>query len=439
VREEPDLARRLVTQLPPIGSPRAVSVTQLLAPRRAFWGAVHPVPFAPERQSRLDQGRAEHRRLGLALATEGQLEVRVRRFGMVGRIDLLSDVPVEVKTSSSTVAAEDLRTARPDQLEQLAMYCALAARPAGRLVTLALKDGVVDGVRAADLRVHALEAVKDEMRTQGERLRAAWAHGRPTDLPSCRWYGRGCEFQEARVCDCTGSEPPGGNAILDAIGGEQDRPDVAIRIEARLRESATSARPGEFRRFRDVIYPRRAYFDRRSPGGRAERTPSEPLAPLDAYGRATAAIESGPVGEASQLPALSLQPAEDVAGFLGEPLLVRSTRTRTLSTAATLVDRQPQYAFELGLRARVTGHDLGYLVLAREAAVRDDDRLQVFRFRFAPIAAFERVWKERTAALAAAETGGAPGGLPPCPDWMYSDCPYRTECRCGAAEGRSQR
>lgn len=439
VQEEAALASRLVSQLPPEGSSRATSVTDLVALRRAYWRVTRPVPFDAVRQARLDLGRRTHRRLGRALSPDGQLEVRVRRSGIVGRIDVLSDVPVEVKTSSTAVEADELRSARPDQLEQLAMYCALSTRPAGRLLTLVLSDGDISSARAAEIRVRNVEAVRNEMRTRADLLKRAWSSRSASGLPACRWFGRGCEFQDAKVCDCTGSEPGVGAAILDEITESRARDDVAGRVEARLKEvGATPPAPG-IERFRELVYPRRGYFDRRHPPGAAEPGPSDPLAPMDLYWSVMAALESGPIGEVGQLPATDAGPAEDVLSFLGEPLLLRTSWSRDPATPQSVLDVQPQYALELGFRAAASGHDSGYLVLGRERARRDAERIQVFHFRFAPVSTFRHEWDDRARALGAAELAGAPGGLPACPDWMYADCPYRSDCRCGEAGTRSQR
>jgi hypothetical protein len=439
VHEERELALRLVAQLPAAGTTRAVSVTELVAPRRAYWRAVRPVPFDEERQSRLDRGVATHRRLGMALATEGQLEVRVRRGGIAGRIDLLSDVPVEVKTGASAVEPSDLKEHRPDQVEQLAMYCALASRTGGRLLSLEFAEAKTPRARAAEVRVRDLERIRVEMRRRADLLVSAWARGSPDELDACRWKGRGCEYEEAGLCGCTGREPPSAPGILDEISDVRERADLAQGLEARLAEFAQEPPAPQLRRFRDLVYPRRAYFDRREPVREVARPRSDPRAPLDLYGRVSAAIESGPVGEVSQLPVPAGDPSEDVLGFLGRPVLLRTSRSRTAATGAAILDHQPQYALELGFRAARTGNDTGYLVLGSESAVREADRLQVFRLRFAPLATFERLWHDRAKELTAAEFGHAPAGLPPCPNWMYPDCPYRAECGCAGTEPRSQR
>ena len=436
VREAVELAELLTERLPASTAFRALSVTDLVAPRRAYWRTLAPTPIEPSRQERIDLGRSVHRRLGMALASEGTLEARVRRDGAVGRIDLVSDVPVEVKSSASAVPPVELLAARPDQVEQLAMYCGLAERPAGRLVTVVVEGRSVGPVQAVDIAFSDIAPIRVEMRRRGDALREAWRARRADALPPCRWFGRGCEFQVAGACDCTPSEGNGSSPIISAVTDVRDRPDVAARIEARLGAVRPTESPPTLERFRDLLYPRRAYFERTSPEPMPESPRPGPGDPLDVYARVAAALESGPVGEVARLAPHTPEPEEDVGGFRGAPYLLRSSRARARASSADLLEAHPQYALELGLRCVATGTSRAYLLLGRERATGDRDRVQAFELQFSPTTAFSRLWRERVRLLERAFATGSPLGLPACPEWMYDDCPYRSECGCGA---RSQR
>jgi hypothetical protein len=439
VSEDPALAQLLVARLPAPTAPRAVSVTDLIAPRRAFWRALAPVAYDAERQRRLDVGRALHHRLGVVLSSEGALEVRVRQDGLVGRIDLLSDVPVEVKTTASSVAPAQLREARPDQVEQLAMYCALTARRSGRLITLVV-DGASSGhVQAVDIEFGDPTAARAEMQLRAASLRRAWGEHRADALPACRWYGRGCEFQDSESCDCRGGEPGPTNAILSEVGQITERTDVAERIESHLQNVLPPSGPHVLERFRDLLYLRHSYYERAVAGPPPKPPPRDPNTAPDLYSRLVGAIETGPLGEVARIPSRIEEPEEEVGGFRGMPFLVRTSRGRDPASPTTLLDRQPQYALELGFRCVATGASAARLVLGRELADRDAGRVQVFEYRFAPASTFARLWRERTRQLANALAAHAPGELPACPDWLYATCPYRSECACGTDGTRSQR
>ncbi len=440
VREDPELERELTARLPPPTAPRAVSVTDLVAPRRAFWRAVAPVRVPAERRDRMDLGRAIHRRLEAALASEGTLEARVRRDGVVGRIDVLADVPIEVKTSASTVDAAQLTLARPDQVEQLAMYAALVGQPAGRLVTLVVSADARPAVQVVDLRFDATEPLRAEMVVRAEALRRAWAAGNPGGLPACRWFGRGCEFEDQGVCRCDGREPAVSDGIRSRVVEVRDRADLAAGIRDRLSAEAPAERPGLAPQFRDLVYPRRAYFRATVAEPPVEFPARPPTEPPDLYARLVAAVEGGPIGEVARLRPQYPGPDEEVVGFRGWPYLLRSSRARARATAASLLEGQPQYGIELGFRCAATGVPSARLLLGRERAVDAADRVQVFELRFAPTGAFARLAEERAHALARAVRERSPAALPACPAWMYADCPYRADCGCGAAASdRSQR
>ena len=438
------LEQELVARLDRGGGQRSVGVTDLISLRRAFYRATAPaVPIPPARQARLDQGRALHRTLGVRLAHEGTLEARVRRDGLVGRIDILSELPIEVKTATALVEPSDLPSLRPDHIEQLGMYCALVDRPAGRLLTLVAGPEGVSEVQAVDVSFRSTAGILSEMRHRADLLRAAWAEVRVDNLPRCPWYGRGCEFEEASVCTCTGKEPP----VPHPIPGEVDtivaREDVRDRVRLTLSDSAQAVEPTPVARFREILYPRRAYFDRTAPARVPTPAPPREVSPPsptpDLYARLSEALESGPAGEVARLPARSAEPEDEVVGFRGRPILMRTSRAWARFREDELVRRAPQYALELGMRCATTGTDSGLVVVAFERAKTDRDRLQVLELRFASLTPFSRLFRERGSALAAAVRDRAPSTLPACPGWMATDCPYRSECGCAGPDARVTR
>jgi len=195
-------------------------------------------------------------------------------------------------------------------------------------------------------------------------------------------------------------------------------------------------------RFRDLIYPRRTWFER-SVTPAPSLPPPSPAPPEsatpDVYGRLVEAIESGPVGEVRRLLTLADEPGEEVVAFRDEPYLARTSRAWERVPAESLVDRSPQYALDLGFRCAVTGSFRGRVVTAYERAERDEDRIAVYECRFENLTPFSRLFRARAEGLEEALRRGTPESLPPCPGWMYEDCPYRAACGCGAEAGRSQR
>lgn len=434
---EPERVEELAGRLPSPDAGRPISVTELLAPRRALWRRLKgPAPVAPERELRLELGRHWHRLLGDAVASEGALEARVRRGGVAGRIDLLADVPVEIKTARDAEPVE-----YPEQVEQLAVYCALVGQGSGRLVHVGLPEGAAPVVQVHDLRFRDLGRIDDEIGRRTEALRAALAAGVATGLGRCRWFGRGCEFQAAGTCDCRGDEPAAAESLAEEVGAREERPEIAARWTTLLGRRASE--PGFDRpslRYRDLLYPRRAYF-RQVVGGPADAPPFRPPAsPLDAYERTVASLESEGAGALHRLPLAPGAPDDEVVGWKGVPLLLRSTRRHGQLSLEELPRQSPQYLLELGFRCAAAGIGEGRLVVALEHPEPGHPPVQVVRADFgAHLAEFGRLAEQRRRGLAEAVERRAPASLAACPAWMAQDCRYRADCGCGEAPGRSQR
>jgi hypothetical protein len=441
VREDPGLAGELARRAATAGPFPIVSVTDLLSPRAAYWRrAGPPVPREAAREAVLEAGRTLHRRALLGLAGEGRIEVRMRRLGVAGRIDLLSDLPTELKTRR-VAEGSDPRAPRPSELDQLSLYCALADLPAGRLVR-------IDDAPGGELRVSAWEAKfagpasgREEVARRSAALREALLPGgRPDQLPRCPWWSRGCEFQAAGVCGCSGVEPEEDRTALAPVGPLRERPDLAARWTTLIQGQPPSAAGSGGGRFRDLVYPRRAFFERVTvPGPEPSPAPVERPAAPSLYERLLAAAEGGPVGEVCGLPPARAAPEEEVTGFAGAPYLLRTSRAWSRLAAHEVNERAPQYGFELGLRAAATGVGVGRAFLAYEHAEHEGERYQVLEYRFRDLEPFARFLEDEAAALERAVADGDPSGLAPCPRWMYEGCPYRPACGCGSEPGRSQR
>ncbi len=434
LRENAEREAELAARTPAASEARPLSVTDLLNPRRAVLRRLKgPAPVPLEREARLERGRAAHRRLGLALAAEGRLEVRLRRDGVTGRIDLLTDRPVEIKTGS--VSPED----RPEQLEQLAIYCALVDLPRGRLVHLLERPSEPSALVASDVEMGDLAAVLAEVRRREGAIRSALERGDPGPLGRCRWFDAGCEYRLAGLCACRGDEPPEPSVLTEQIRSRAPRPDVAERWESALRTAPVEA-SAPLERYRELLYPRRAYFDRRElrPAVVPPHRPAS--APLDAYERAMGALERGPVGELHRLGTRDGAPDEEVLGWRGAPCTVRPSRVRNRLTPEEIVARFPQYVLDLGLRCAQTGEDRGTLIVGLEHAPPGSPALQVFDLELtAGPGAFASWYDLGVERLRRASERGRPDELPACPAWMATDCPYRSACGCATEAGRSQR
>jgi hypothetical protein len=429
VEEAPGLTEELLTRYHTHRPVRGVMVTDLLDPRAAYWRSVHPLPSTPEEAARLHAGQELHDRLGRYLVPANAREVRVRRHGIVGRIDVLDGRPVELKsTASPPSAGEDLRSSRPAHLEQLAMYAALSGHSEGRLIVVASAGDAPTPVAVWDVGFGRSDRIEQEMARRVAALGEAKQQGDPSGLPRCAWFDRGCSYRAAGVCSCTGQEAPLSTAILDEVRSSAPNPSESARIAVWLASAGVDS--GGFARFRDLAYPRRTYFDEQSDVPPERRAPVPAGEADETWSALQALLEDGPAGEYELTHAASGEPAEAVACFRGEPCLVKSTRTPRPVAADRLTQDRPHYILELALRCAGVAVPSGYLFTGLERVPSDGPWVHVQRIRFGSPEALQALLARRSAALREARSSGTALGLPACPRWMADGCPHRAVCGC---------
>ena len=79
-----------------------ISVTDLVSPMQAFYRRTRPeIRPSPDRLQVMMAGTGFHEIVGPLLSTEEYLEQLLELDGIVGKVDIYEDVPVELKTTSS--------------------------------------------------------------------------------------------------------------------------------------------------------------------------------------------------------------------------------------------------------------------------------------------------------------------------------------------------
>ncbi len=410
-----------------------VSVTDLIDPRIAFYRTRAPIPPAPARAQRMATGRRIHERIERILAAPGQREVRLVREGVVGRIDLLAELPTEIKSTSVLPEPDRLVGSRPQYIDQLGMYCGLTGRTEGRILVVAGADGGPWRVLILDCRFR--DAAELWRRTAGAaaRLREAFRTQLPEPLFRCGWFGRGCEYEAARLCACTGAEPEDPAPLRQELAAWRENPQAARDLEGRLNTPA--AEPGEppIALYRELLYPRRTFFERSRPAPETAAAPEGGAAaptgtPPNLYQRLREALEAGAAGELVREVPPGDVPEEQVLRFRGEILLLKTSGVGRPPGAAELRDRHALYLFELGLRCAASGTASGRLLVGYDRLPRDSGPLRVFRVRFDSTERWIGILRRREERLRESLRSGRPDGLANCPVWMFADCPYRAEC-----------
>ena len=411
----------------------SVSVTELLEPRPSYWRRLVHVEPTAERAARMRVGQEMHVLAGHLLAPASVREVRRRRGGIVARIDLLDDRVTELKTTTLRGGRESSGV-RPAHLDQLAVYCGLLDRAEGRLVLIDPGGDAPPRVEAYDAEYPSPPAAWEEAVRRAAQLREAWTRGSPAGLPRCPWRDRGCELQAAGLCDCTGGEVA---SEPDAFG-PAPRLTRAPGVAERLAEALAAPPPSPpIRRFRDLLYPRRAYFERTTPLEETEGAAAPPVAGRtdDLWRQLSDLLETGVAGEVAAVEPLGGEPLERVTTVAGVPLVLKTTRSWSPPGLDRLLSAQPQYLAELALRCALTGSESGSLLVGYERFSDWDQRVQSYRVDFRSMDAIRAFASERLRALHRALETGAPGDLPTCPTWMSDSCPYRPDCGCAAGAG----
>src|SRR6266566_1551091 len=274
------------------GRRRRISVTDLVNPRQAFFQRARPdIQPDPERKQAMLAGSGFHEVFGRAVSTEEFVEQFVEFQGIVGKIDIYEDVPVELKTTASLPAGT--AAARASYVDQLGMYCTMTGRDQGRLfVYKRALYGRPGALKGFDVRFRDLRAVEQEMVRRRDLFRDALARNDPSRLPRCEWFDLRCDYRA--VCGCGTAEPLG-----------RVVPAAAVRIAengalvAAMTELLTDApRPAPTFRLNDLVFPRRAVIERQAvaqpqpegQGGHVSRRPHDlPLDPQYQDGRAITA------------------------------------------------------------------------------------------------------------------------------------------------------
>jgi len=412
------------------GRRRRISVTDLVNPRQAFFQRARPdIQPDPERKQAMLAGTGFHDVFGRAVSTEEFVEQFVEFRGIVGKIDIYEDIPVELKTTASLAAGT--AAARPSYVDQLGMYCTMTGREEGRLfVYKRALYGRPGALKAFDVHFRDLRAVEREMLRRRDLFREALGKNDPTSLPRCEWFELRCDYRA--VCGCATAEPLERVVRADAVQiSESDKLVAAVT-------TLLTDPPKQTLQFRlnDLVFPRRAAIERQ-PVDAPRLDEEEPdldatLAGLERLGFGDAvkdALWYGVPGAFARIP-VSLRSLKGKVGtFRGVPTIFRSTRKTKLVDRGRLVEEFPYYFDRIAFECALSGHQTGRIVIYYEAV--KGDKFMVYDVYFRDLEAITAEADRRVALL---EGGAAPEQLPPCePAWMPEYCPLGPRCGCRSA------
>jgi hypothetical protein len=421
------LMQKLRTRRPP----HHFSVTDLLNLKQAYFKRKHPeiVPSL-EKQQLMWAGTGFHKVFGSTVSSEEYLEQFVEAEGIVGKIDIYEEIPVEVKTTSAPVEAKDLLQYRPTYIEQLGMYCAMVDVGEGEIIIYQRQE---ESSQSSPLSVYHvtfpdLGAIREEMRRRRDLLTHALNSNDPSNLPVCTWLNRGCDYSQ--VCDCKTSTVPLSYKIAELA--RQIKVDESAQ-EKLLAKLASSPPPSQLR-INNVVFPRKAYFERLKSQEIApdeeelEQEREERLRSMDKRGFLDTLRDSlryGAPGEAQKIP-VQYPPLVDLVQVQQNlPTILRDPKFYSLVERERLPRAFPHYFLRLGFDCALTDHVQGRLLVYYPNIPKEDIKLMVYDVTFRNLAAIKAEALRRVELLGKATS---PLELPKCPSWMCRYCDYKFEC-----------
>ncbi len=411
---------------------RRISVTDLINPRQAFFQRSHPeIRPSAERLQLMLSGTGFHDVLGRAVSTEEFVEQFVEFEGVVGKIDIYEDTPIELKTTG--FIPDNLLTERGSYVDQLGMYCVMTGVDRGQLLVYKRSMyGRPPALRAFDVSYRDPKAIVREMARRRDLLRDALETDDPSALPRCEWLTIGCDY--SAICGCQDVAPAGRVVPAQAVRLEENE-ELARALGAQV---AKGPRPTVGFRLNDLVFPRKAAFEHRAPEpaeGEDEVTDTaieERLADFERkgfWGALNEALRFGVPGAFSRQHVELRALKGWVGSFKDAPTLLRSTKWRDMVDRKELPERFAHYFDRLAFECAFSGHARGRIIVYYEAIA--GDKFMVYDIWFRDLPAIRAEADRRLALL---EAGAAPDHLPPCPAWMAKFCDYTPQCGCADAD-----
>jgi hypothetical protein len=416
------LMQSLKTRQPPY----RISVTDLLNLKQAYFRRKYPEIVPPlEKQQLMWAGTGFHKTFGSAVSSEEYLEQFVEAEGIVGKIDIYEKTPVEVKTTSTPLDSKDLLQCRPTYVEQLGMYCAMVNAHEGEIIIYhrsAEESASISPLVVYHVTFPNLEAIRKEMRRRRDLLVQALIDNDPSNLPVCLWFNRQCDYSQ--VCDCATTSVPAPHEIADLAGEIYVDNTTCEQLLSKMAGTQASQLFG----INDVVFPRKAYFERLKLREEVREEKEEYLRSMDERGFIDVLRDSlrfGAPGEVQRIPVKHAPLADLVQIWQKLPTILRDPKFSSLVERERLPRAFPHYFLRLGFDCALTENTKGRLLLYYVRVPKEDAKLMVYDVNFRNLNALKAEALRRLELL---EKATSPLQLPKCPSWMCSYCDYRLEC-----------
>jgi len=413
-----------------------VRVTDLLNPKRAYYSEVYPeiakeIPH--ERRELMWAGVDFQVEFAYAVSQKEYAEQFVGMDGIIGRIDIFKDYPVEVKRTKDISGETDIVHSRPDNIEQLGMYCAMTNIKWGRLIFFNYKGEDPGMVYSFRIEFGDLGAIRKVMRERKMLLLDAWARRDPSKLPACPWFGRGCEAE--KVCDCKDSKPFGYEIASEVVSCSFES-EESNRLTKRLNEYLLA--PKSKLTYWDLILPRKYWFRRDKPreiDDEPDTSASERLSWQN--------VKRGIEMQIKHTPEIMFK--REYIDFDEEKFPVEYMRN--IPTVITfprfntpLPPETPKISkfwrediLRLGMQCALANRNTGRLIAYYQNIKDINTKLEVYMIHFKEVETYREFMRSRIDVLRSARTNNDVNILPRCPEvkcrYQNHTCEYLDECQ----------
>ena len=409
-----------------VGSSRRrsrISVTDLLSPMQAFHKWTYPdIKPSPDRLQIMISGTGFHEEFGKLVSTEEYLEQLLELDGIIGKVDIFEDVPVELKTSSSIPT--NIYKGRSSYFEQLGMYCAMANKETGRLfIYKRQRDEQPTELKVYEAKFTNLEGIIREMKYRRDIFHDALERNDPSKLPQCEWLYRGCDY--ATMCPCRDLTPISPVVSRDEVD-ITEMPDLAEELKTKL--SAVPPKESGLR-LNDLVFPRKTACQRNLDFENDQiRERTRPIQELERKGFRYALYTALRYGSPDHFKGVSVKldsMVDKVDMYNDIPTILRTSRVRDMIQRDNLPSFFSYYFDRLAFECALTNIRQGRLILYYEQI--PGDKFMVYDISFHNREAIMSEVKRRINLL---ESNAPITDLPSCPSWMAGYCEFSPNCHC---------
>ena len=411
-----------------------ISVTDLLNPTQSFYRWKHPeIKPSLDRVQLMLSGTGFHDVFGSIISTEEYLEQTLEYEGIIGKVDIYEDFPIEIKTTSSIPT--DLIKQRISYFEQLGMYCHMANSEVGRLIIYSRANkNKTPSLAVYDIDFLDLKSIKNAMILRRDLFKNALSSNNPSLLPRCEWFHIGCDYKH--VCHCSSA------ASLEPIVSKENivlkaRDDVVKDLTKLIvdnpKAESNSTTTSQIT-INDLVFPRKSFLKKSDKNKKSQEPESTTkITEIQNFGFKYAlynALSLDTESSYKEVP-INLESLDDtIQIYDGSPYILRTVKFDNMIQREKLPQYFPHFFDRLAIECALSNNRKGRLILYYEAI--KGDKFMVYDvffhgkdFLINEITNRIKLLEESTTTIKE---------LPGCPTWMYKKCEFAPNCQCDSTQ-----